>query len=199
MALPMLPCSVLEQMTQLAGQENQLHIRLWAVFTEYKGKNHLFSVYFLPIGETPAPTENPQEQSPAEEKPEAKPAAEKKSDSIIPEDILKQIRSTQTPDLKKFEQIARVSGDMNMIGRTGYLQMRNGVRVFHPDGFGRNINQRSFVLLPNKMRADAEERMNLTPGKQRYTVSGLITTYKGQNYMLLRRAQRTFSNGNFTR
>ena len=54
-------------------------------------------------------------------------------------------------------------------------------------------------VFPDQMRAQAEERMNMTPGKQRYTISGLVTTYKGKNYMLLRRAQRTFTNGNFTR
>ena len=196
--LPMLPCAVLEQMTKLAGDQKQLPVRLWAVFTKYHEKNFLFSVYFLPIGGDAATVEPQPEPEPTEDNTQEKPAEKDASDSIIPEDILKQIRSTKTPDLKKFEQIARVSGDMNLIGRAGYLQMQDGVRVFHPDGFGRNVNQHSFALLPNQMRADAEEQMAQTPGRQRYTVSGLITTYQGQKYMLLRRAQRTFSHGNFT-
>ena len=196
--LAMLPCSVLEQMAKLAGEEPKLQVQLWAIFTKYKEVNYLFSVYFMPIAEETTPVEEPAQQ-PAEEPDTEKPGQNQGSGSIIPENILTQIRSTETPDLKRFEQIAVVTGDKNMIGRTGYLIEQNGQRVFHPDGFGRNVNEKAFVLLPNQMRAQAEERMNMTPGKQRYTISGLVTTYKGKNYMLLRRAQRTFTNGNFTR
>lgn len=190
--LELLPCSVLEQMTGLVGKEQKMRLRYWGLFTKYNGKNHLFSVYFMPLEETPAKPEKPA----AEE--EKEPAEEPKTDSIIPTEILKQIKSNAAPDLKKFQQVALVSGDTNLIGRSGYLVMRDGVEVFHPDGLGMKINSREFFLLPNTMLQDAEGQMALTPGKQRYTVSGLVTQYKGKTYMLIRRAVRTYTNGNFS-
>lgn len=192
----LLPCSVLEQMAGLAGDDNTLRVQLWALFTVYNEKNFLFSVYFLPLDEKAASAQKPadtKKPDPTEEK-----DAAPKTDSIIPVEILKQITSQKTPDLKKFEQIAKVSGDINLIGRSGYLTERNGVRYFEIYGLGLKVENDRFFLLPNSERAKAEGMMAHTPGRQRYNVSGLVTTYKGKTYMLLRRATRTFSHGNFS-
>lgn len=197
--IEMLPCSVLEQMTELAGDKNEIHVQLWALFTEYKSKNFLFSVYFLPMqDEIVQPKPEVPEETP-EQAVEVEPAQdEPEEDSIIPEDILKQIKSNKTPDLKKFQQIAKVTGDTNLIGRAGYLSEGSPVHTFRPDALGMKINKNQFVLLPNSILASTEEVLALTPGKQRHNISGLVTTYKGKTYMLLRRADRTFSHGNFT-
>lgn len=198
-ALPLLPCSVLEQMTGLAGEENQLRMELSALFTEYKHKNHLFSVYFLPIRDgvaQPAPEEtNKAPEKAAEEKPAKEEPTE---DSIIPTDILQQIKANKSPDLKKFMQIAEVTGDTNLIGRAGYFPGNPKTPVFSPDAFGMKVNKKEFTLLPNSILADAEKELARMPGRQRFSVSGLVTTYKGQTYMLLRRANRTYTHGNFT-
>lgn len=189
----MLPCAVLEQIAKLAGPEKQLQIRLWAVFTKYRYANYLYSVYFLPVqAETAKPAA--ESQSPAD----APQKAAATEDSILPEEILAQIKSTRTPDLKKFQQIAQVTGDVNLIGRTGYLIEQNGKRYFQPDGFGMKIDSQPLLLLPNEARQTAERQLNQTPGRQRYSVSGLITTFEGQRYLLLRRAVRTYTHGNFT-
>jgi hypothetical protein len=200
-ALPLLPCSVLEQMTGLAGEEDELRVELSALFTEYKHKNYLFSVYFLPIrnGE-PAVQPKPEEPEKTPEKPaEEKPSKEEpQEESIIPKDILQQIKSNKSPDLKKFMQIAEVTGDTNLIGRAGYLSENKDISVFQPDAFGLKVNDKEFTLLPNSMLADAKKELAKMPGRQRFSVSGLVTTYKGQTYMLLRRANRTYTHGNFT-
>jgi hypothetical protein len=198
-ALPLLPCSVLEQMTGLAGEEHPLRVELSALFTEYKHKNYLFSVYFLPLQENVAPPA-PEVTEEAPEKPaEKKPVPEEPGEeSIIPADILKQIKANPSPDLKKFMQIAEVSGDTNLIGRSGYLSGSQKTPVFQPDAFGLKVNNKEFTLLPNSMLADAEKELARMPGRQRFNVSGLVTTYKGQTYMLLRRANRTYTHGNFT-
>ena len=196
-ALVMLPCSVLEQMSQVAGTETKLAVRLWALFTEYVQVNYLFSVYFLPLEQTAAqlqPTVSKTQTNSTDEKPVAPP----NRDSIIPENILSQIKSYKTPDLKKFQQISQVTGDTNLIGRSGYLYFKDDNRIFQPDAFGMKINSTEFILLPNHMRGDAEMQTMAEPGRERYNVSGLVTEYKGKTYMLLRRASRTYTNGNFT-
>ena len=198
-ALPLLPCSVLEQMTGLAGEEHPLRVELSALFTEYKHKNYLFSVYFLPLRDDAAQP-MPEEAKEATEKvAEEKPGGEEPGeDSIIPADILKQIKANTSPDLKKFMQIAEVTGDTNLIGRAGYLSANKKTPVFLPDAFGMKVNKKEFTLLPNSMLADAEKELAKMPGRQRFSVSGLVTTYKGKTYMLLRRANRTYTHGNFT-
>jgi hypothetical protein len=190
-ALPMLPSGVLEQMTRLAGGETTLHVRLWAMATLYKHVNYLYAVFFLPLKAAEAPAE----AAPAKTETSAPPATE---DSIIPIEILKQIKASASPDLKKFQQVADVTGDINLIGRAGYLQGSGRQKVFAPDAFGQNMDLRQFVLLPGAALEEAEKEMNKAPGRQRYTVSGLVSTYRGQTYILLRRAERTYTHGNFT-
>lgn len=192
--LEMLPCSVLEQMTSLAGKEEELRIKLSALFTQYKHSNYLFSVFFLPIKDTVAPPEpNPETDPNNVQEPEPQ-----EPDSIIPTKILKQIKANKAPDLKKFQQIAEVTGDIHLIGRAGFLSKTNGSYRFSPDAFGRKINSKQFILLPNTMLAAAEKEMAREPGRERYSISGLVTEYKGKTYMLLRRANRTYTHGNFT-
>jgi hypothetical protein len=186
-ALPMLPCSVLEQMTQMADIQMGLHVRLWAMATKHRHTNYLYAVFFMPLKDMPAVTtsdDSPQDQP--------------QDDSIIPADILRQIKNAGAPDLHRFQQVAQVTGDINLIGRAGYLQKRNGQDLFVPDAFGQNIERWQFVVLPSASMESAEREMNKMPGRQRFTVSGLVTMYKGQAYILLRRAERTFTHGNFT-
>ena len=80
----------------------------------------------------------------------------------------------------------------------GFLLKTNGNYNFSPDAFGRNVDSKQFVLLPNSMLAKAEKEMAREPGRERYNVSGLVTVYKDKAYMLLRRANRTYTHGNFT-
>ena len=195
----LLPCSVLEQITGLAGDDNKISVRLWGLFTEYNGNNYLYSVYFLPVKEDaelePVKPEPPKKEGDNEDKTAEEPEEE---DSIIPTEILKQIKSNKAPDLKMFQQVAVVTGDVNLIGRVGYLKQNKKIKYFQPNAFGQNISRNQFILLPCEMLEVAENKMQKSPGRQRYNVSGLVTHYKGRNYMLLRRAVRTFTNGNFT-
>ena len=195
----LLPCSVLEQITGLAGDDNKINVRLWGLFTKYNGNNYLFSVYFLPVKEDvdlePVKPTAQKEEDGNKDKTAEEPQEE---ESIIPAEILKQIKSNKTPDLKMFQQVAVVTGDVNLTGRTGYLKQNNKVKFFQPDAFGQNVTRNQYILLPCEMLEIAEKKMRKSPGRQRYNISGLVTHYKGRNYMLLRRAVRTYTNGNFT-
>lgn len=197
--ISLLPCSVLEQITKLAGETDEIRVRLWGLFTGYNKNNYLYSVYFLPVEEdTDAETTtSPDTQTTGNAEQDNTNSAEVE-DSIIPADILKQIKSSKTPDLKKFQQIAAVTGDTNLIGRAGYLKQDEKVKFFQPDAFGQNISLSRYLMLPCSALEDTEKELKKSLGRQRYAVSGLVTTYKGRQYMLLRRMVRTFTNGNFT-
>lgn len=196
--ISLLPCSVLEQITGLAGADHKIEVRLWGLFTEYQQNNFLYCVYFLPMQEgaeaKPADPKAEETQNSADEKTD-KPD---KEESIIPTDILNQIKANKVPDLEKFQQVAVVTGDINLVGRTGYLEQKDKVNYFQPNAFGQKVDRNQYLLLPNTMLEATEKEMQKTPGRQRFEISGLVTTYKGRHYMLLRRAVRTFTNGNFT-
>ena len=187
--IQILPCSVLEQMIKLAGDEQSMRVRLWALFTEYKHMNYLYAVYFLPLRTEQTPVDV--ESNTSQDNPGA-------GDSIIPKNILQQMRQNEAPDMEKFQQIAAVTGDVNLIGRTGYLEYKDRVHSFQLDAFGMNKDRQNIMLLPNQMLEEVNKRLSQTPGRQRFTVSGLLTMYKGRTYMLLRRAERTYTQGNFT-
>ena len=186
--LSLLPCSVLEQITTLAGDETEIEVRLWALYTEYNQHNYLYCVFFLPMSSQPAPADEDKNND----------ASKEKEESIIPSDILRQIRSNTTPDLKRFEQVAKVTGDVNLIGKAGYLKQAGKLKYFQPDAFGRKVDPNQYRLLPCAMLKTAERSMTQSPGRKRYNVSGLVTVYKGRRYILMRRAVRTHTHGNFT-
>ncbi|MBC8379401.1 MAG: hypothetical protein H8E62_09515 [Planctomycetes bacterium] len=197
--ISLLPCSTLEQITSLAGDNNEVRIRLWAMFTEYDRNNYLLSVYFLPISSDAEVKPAKSDESTGKKEANVKAnEAKDEEDSIIPTDILKQIKSTKTPDLEKFQRIAKVTGDSNLIGRAGYLKKEGKVRYFQPNAFGYKVDTSKYILLPCGTLESSEKKMDKSPGRQRYEVSGLVTVYKGRQYLLLRRTVRTYSNGNFT-
>jgi hypothetical protein len=43
----------------------------------------------------------------------------------------------------------------------------------------------------------AEEKTANEPDKVRFKIAGIVTRYKGENYLLLHRIVRIYSNGNF--
>jgi hypothetical protein len=196
-SLPMLPSSVLEQMVQMA-EGQPLHVRLWALATQYRQDNYLYAVYFMPLKGSAPKTKTQASTQAKEDQPVEQQTPVEEEESIIPMDILAQIKSDTAPDLQRFQKVAEVTGDTNLIGRAGYLQESGNRFIFVPDAFGQNVNFSQYMLLPAATLESAEKKMQKTPGRQRYTVSGLVTMFDGKPYLLLRRAERTFTHGNFT-
>ncbi|NLW84773.1 MAG: hypothetical protein GXY41_10295 [Phycisphaerae bacterium] len=194
-AVTLLPCSTLEQVAQLAGDEQTVNVRLWAMVTDYRGQNYLYALYFLPVRSEPdvAPVEvNKPDESAA-----TVPATEK--ESVLPDEILQMMQRNRIPDLTRLDEIAAVSDDRNLIHRTGRIQsVEEDAFVFTQDGFGQNVGQASYRLLPSTALELIRRDMQRTSGRVRYVVSGVMTEFEGQAYLLIRRAVRTYTHGNFT-
>jgi len=188
----LLPCSVLEQMTRLAGEETSFQVRLWAVVTEYRAKNYLYSLYFLPMKDQPQ--ETPPRPVEPKEPTSAQPAPK---ESVLPTEILQMIQKAPVPDLKRLDEVVIVTSDRNLIHRTGLMQTSEDGLLYKPDAFGQNVGRGVYQLLPCQM-LEQIERSRQIPGRQRYIVSGVVTDYEGKSCLLLRRATRTFTHGNFT-
>ena len=194
--IEMLPSSTLEKMTADMEKDLSIPVRLWARVTKYRGKNFLFATYFVPMSET---TEQPQPKpKPAEDK-QDEPAIEPQEDSIIPADIMEKLRPKRVVNLAKLKKVVEVEGDVTLANRTGFVAGDEEAKTFKIDALGRNIEDISFELLPCETLEYTERKIAENDLRKRYKVAGIITKYKGRYYLLLQRAIRTYSHGNFAR
>jgi len=213
--IELLPSGTLEQMTAQIGEgKGSAGVRLWAIVTRYSNrhrlsgggreedvslckeffdKNFLFAWYFIPmggVGGEPGETEG-------EEKAQHEEATDE-DDSIIPVDVMALLKPKRMVNLARLKKLD-VEGDMMLADRTGFVVSDESGKVFNLDGLGRNVEGVSFRLLGCEVLERVEANSAASPYRQRYRAAGRITKYKGEFYMLLQRAVRTYTHGNFAR
>ena len=121
----------------------------------------------------------------------------------IPEKILKKIKPTKvirTKELKKLKTGLKLKQDSMLSNRTGFISKKtDGSYKFVIDGLGRNIDGTTFNILPS----NALELVIAKQAKKlevvRFKISGIVTQFKSENYLLLQKAQQTFGHGNLGR
>jgi hypothetical protein len=92
------------------------------------------------------------------------------------------------------------SSDSIFLDRTAFLvEQDEGRFIFVPDALGRNVQKLSLHLLPCAALELTELKKAAEPETVRFKIAGIMTKYKGDNYLLLERAKRTYSHGNFGR
>ncbi|HPD48544.1 MAG TPA: hypothetical protein P5279_17240 [Anaerohalosphaeraceae bacterium] len=222
----MLPCSTLERIINAVGTNTAIDGKLWARVTRYSNRNilidklpsrkfanrravnkdtldsaflskhltnenYLLAIDFIPMktAETPAPVDN------------ARPdAAKPQHESIIPADILEKLERKRVVDLNTMKEMLATEGDVVLTDRVGFVHISDGTKIFTVDGLGRNVENLEFSLLPCEALEYTEKALVDMPSvRQRFRVSGIVTTFRGNTYMLLQRATRTYSHGNFAR
>jgi len=102
----------------------------------------------------------------------------------------------KSPDDQRYTQ----SFDSILVDRTAFLvEQDEGRFIFVPDALGRNVQKLSLHLLPCAALELTELKKATEPEKVRFKIAGIMTKYKGDNYLLLEKATRTYSHGNFGR
>ena len=224
--IELLPSGMLERMISLAADDEASHVRLWARVTRYCNRNvlidkmpsrkfvnrktpdkqtldskfldenmfnrnFLFPIYFVPLS-TIDETE--------EQKDQAGDTGETDEESIIPAEVLKRLKPKRVANLARLDDMLETQGDVILANRTGFVIIDDSAKVFTIDGLGRKVDDLHFKLLPcETLEATEKSLVEMPIVRQRFRVSGVITMYKGQRYMLLQRATRTYSHGNFAR
>jgi hypothetical protein len=123
----------------------------------------------------------------------AQPIADSNEISV---DKSKPTTAENLPDIQSYSR----STDSVYVDRTGFLiGQHDGRLMFVPDALGRNVQKLSFHLLPCAMLELTELKQAAEPEKIRFKIAGIITKYKGENYLLLEKAARAYSYGNFGR
>ncbi len=165
-------------------------------------------------------------ETPSAEETRQKPAINDPNDLLmIPQEVIEKLKaarektpaSAQRPtDSKKMQnaQMLPATEEITTINTKRYTENINSVSVdrtallagqendellFVLDGFGRNVPHVSLRLLPCEVLELTEQRQSDVPEPVRFKIAGIVTKYKGNNYLLLQKATRVYSHGNFGR
>lgn len=184
--------------------------------TKYKGRNFIFPDYFLPLRPENSRPEIRDSNVPASR---WVMALDEPNDVLaLPPDIIEKLRvrrEKETSGAKApSDEPQRPAEDANaaravpyaqspdsiLVDRTALLVQRSqGGLVFSLDALGRNIQHVALRLLPCEALEAAEREQAAEPDPARFRIGGIVTTYKGDSYLLLQKATRTYSHGNFGR
>ncbi len=221
--LELLPSSALEKMIADVNDVNERSAaayRLWGWTTKYKGRNFIFPSHFLRLAKIDRPqsqtAQKPKEKerSPSAKESKRQPAVSEPNDVLaIPREIMEKLKAgrivsperlRRTPKAKKGvgDSAAKTELEQDSIlaDRTSFLvKQDDGQLVFVLDAFGRNVRPVSLRLLPCEVLELAEQRQSAVPESVRFKIAGIITKYKGKNYLLLQKATRAYSHQNFDR
>ena len=204
-AVQLLPSAVLEKLTVTATGRTGSSYRLWGKMTRYHDKNFIFPVYFLPLSkaiisqkakasQTAKPKKTPQKTK--------KPTLNDPNDAVaIPQELVKKLSKRQIIRDEQLQQMGKgleLKQDSILAERTGFItQQDDGGAIFVLDALGRNVPKISFQLLPCMTLEKAQQKQQTRLERSRLRVAGIVTRYKGKNYLLLQRARRIYSHGNF--
>lgn len=208
--LELLPSLVLEQMIAHRNIHTTSMYRLWSGrVTKYKGRNYIFPNFFLPVSKAKKPPQEKDNPTEAATKPESgrELAVDDPNDVLaMPPEIIEKLKLERSaPSVQRSandtesgtQQIARSTNSV-LVDRTGFLVKRDDGRlIFMPDALGRNVQNLTLNLLPCAVLELAELKQAADPERERFKVTGIMTKYKGENYLLLEKATRTYSHGNF--
>ncbi|MHC4395832.1 MAG: hypothetical protein ACYS1A_09270 [Planctomycetota bacterium] len=195
-AIELLPSSALEKMTADAKERTSAGYRLWGEVTKYKGKNFIFPTYFLPL--------NKIEQQKSQQTQQPKPQSINDPNDVItiPDEVMKKLGGRRIIRTEQLEKGLLLKADSILADRIGFISScicakTNEQCNFILDALGRNAQRSSFRLLPCRMLELAQRQKANEPEPVRFKIAGIVTKYKGQNYLLLQRATRVYTHGNF--
>jgi hypothetical protein len=215
-SLELLPSSALERMIADANNSSNTYYRLGGRVTQYKGRNFIFPTYFLPLAKTKKSEPSTSQKSPQQQ---GRPKINEPNDVLtIPKELIEKL-----PDRKKridhrtLEEPAEETGtelggkrkpgltqDFILANRIGFIrESGHGAQdiwrqvSFVLDALGRTESKISLHLLPCQALEQAQRKQSAEPETLRFKIAGIVTEYKGNQYLLLQRVTRVYSHGNF--
>lgn len=212
--LELLPSSYLERMIADVNNAPGASYRLWGRVTQYRGQNFIFPTFFLPLAETKTPKLSTSQKS---QQQKDRPKINEPNDVLtIPKELIdklpdrKKMIEHRTPEEQSKEEKGEVGGktkqeqDSVLADRIGFIRdtdhktQETWRKVsFVLDAIGRTEPKISLRLLPCQALEQAEDKQSAALEALRFKIAGTVTMYKGKDYLLLQRATRVYSHGNF--
>jgi len=190
--LQLMPSATLEKMLANTKERSNTTYRLWARVTNYKGKNFLFPIHFLAISKIESPQPQPIQQQ------EIHSAINDPNDALtIPPELLEKLQTRKIVRVEQLRKGVELKQDSILADRTAFIIGADDDVVLTLDALGRNIQGVSIHLLPCRTLEMAQLAQANELDPVRFKVAGILTQYKGRYYLLLQRAIRTYSHGNF--
>lgn len=220
--LQLLPCKTLEQLIADVNDRYAPRYRLSARVTRFEGTNYLLPTYFLPLSRFKE-EEGTQGAPPVaqEEEPRGESALQPADPELaIPPEIVEKLKSPRPirGPLRKPSDRPTVPPperrpDRMLVNRVGLIEAEDGEAgkresgealadarfYFTPHALGWNVSPVRYELLPCSVLERALRMQRDTIESIRFSVAGLVTEFKGHQYLLLQRATPIYNYGNFGR
>jgi hypothetical protein len=201
--LPLLPSSALERLCSDVNERPKPYYKLWGRVTRYKNQNFVFPSSFFPLAKAKniEPEVTSEQTNSADEQPDKQLKVSESDDVIvIPKDVLKKLSSRNVVRTETVRERFEVQIDTIISDRRAVLKkMSEENFVFVLDSIGRNTSEVSLKVLPSQALELAEHVQASIPENIHFKISGLLTKYKEEYYLLLQRANRVYSHQNFAR
>lgn len=189
----LLSSATLEGLIADVNDRQEPAYRLMATVTSFRGRNYLFPSDHLPLSKlTDAASGEPNQPDSADV-----PRPGERESSVaraIPPEVLAKLQSRRTPQTAARPQPRKLG--YVMVDRVGVMQMSDGRPLFVPYALGWNLGG-PYELLPCRTLEYVLARQAAAPDPLRFNVAGLVTEFQGRKYLLLQRAIRAYSYGNF--
>lgn len=205
----LLPSAALEKITADVQKRSDAYYRLWGNVTKYRGSNFIFPIYFLPVSAADDQIELEGSSTPplsegrgsTSQQRKAKIAINEPNDVLaIPDEIIGKLETRRILRHEQLKKGLQLKQDFILANRTAVLSSSaDGEPEVTLEALGRNIPQVSFrpLLCETLQRAQNEQSIEADP--VRFKIAGILTQYKGEYYLLLQKATRTYSHENFGR
>jgi len=197
----LLPSATLENMITDANDRLEPTYRLTGTVTRFKKLNFVFPSYYLPLSKLKG--SDPNEPNLPDD---VRAALERSSAELaIPPEVLAKLRNrrmtrampratgTDPNGTAPRKTIGRV-----MVGRVGVISAYDNRPIFLPYALGWNVGEVYYELLPCQTLERTLQKQATASEPIRFNVAGLVTEFKGKKYLLLQRAIRVYSHGNFS-
>jgi hypothetical protein len=119
--------------------------------------------------------------------------------SIIPKEVTKEFKPIRIENLAKWKKKITVEMDTSLTNRIGFITQGDRYKIFNIDAVGLAVDGATFKLLECETLQRTEQSIIEAVGRKRYKVSGTVTKFKGEYYLLLQRSVKTYNHGNFSR
>jgi len=198
--LEMLGSATLEKMIMDAKERSDAMFRIWAKTTKFEGKNYLFAVYYLSLRKITRPAEEKGQN----EANDVTQAVNAPNDVVnIPPEIVALLKTSEVlptteAQATRAEEL-QLKQDTIFANRAGRITVKNGDYIFEADAFGRGVDKFAIKLLSCQKLEDAMTQVRSEANPVRFNVAGILTKYKGEQYLLMQKATRIYSYGNFGR
>ncbi len=201
-SLELLRSATLEKMMADAKTRVDARYRLWGKVTKFEQKNYVFPVYFLGLRKV----DRPEDEETQKDKSRTRQSINAPNDILnIPDDIVARLQTSEVLPAGPPPQRLELKQDRIFANRAGLVVEKDdgstglatGRYVFEASGLGQGVEDFSLQLLPCEALEQAIRQTRDLANPVRFNVAGILTRYQDRQYLLLQKATRIYSYGNF--